>query len=683
MAENSAVPMIVLAPQQEIVEIVNSTMRNGGIAVRCHWIRELNDLGDALTQISAQMLVAVVGTGPDEMKTIATVRTQFARDLPLVFVREDVDEGGIATAMQLGARDVVTLKQRVRLYGVLARELEAHRFRTQLDVTIRSAHEYREQLKSFMAGSADAIAHVQEGIVVDANPAWVELFGYPEADALVGQPLMDAFETDTHAALKGALVATLQDKFTAHPLRANGVLSDGSTVPLEMEFSRAEFDGEPAVRVCIAAKRKESGDLNAQLSDALERDAASGFLQRRFLLEKLGQSLAGPIKAGVRELLCIGPDQFTKITEDIGPLLQEDFVAQFSSVLREHLQPNDLAGRHASGSFLVLLERGTSGDIESWSANLLRKISGSVFRAGDKSISCTASVGIALVDPRTADLQHAVRDAEDAFNVAQETGGNKIHVIDRLDEDTKQEQKDKIWAKLIKSALMENRFRLMQQPIASLLGEDRGMFDVLVRMVNEQGEEVLPSEFIPAAERHDLMKNIDRWVIAAAMTFCASRPVKRMFVRLSKDSVCDKSLLMWLTNQLKSTRVEPGRICIQVSEQIAAEYLSDTTQLATGLRQNGFKFALEHFGMGRDPKKLLAQLPADFMKVDGTLMQGLAVDANRQQLVRELVDQARAKNMATIAERVEDANTMAVLWQLGIEFIQGYFVNEPEQVVMG
>ncbi|MET0987718.1 MAG: EAL domain-containing protein [Steroidobacteraceae bacterium] len=683
MAENSAVPMIVLAPQQEVVEIINSTMRNGGIAVRCHWIRELNDLGDALTQISAQMFVAVVGAGPDEMKTIATVRTQFARDLPLVFVREEADENGIATAMQLGARDVVTLKQRVRLYAVLARELEAHRFRTQLDVTIRSAREDREQLKSFMAGSADAIAHVQEGIVVDANPAWVELFGFSEADALVGQPLMDAFETDTHAALKGALVATLQDKFTAHPLRANGLLSDGSTLPLEMEFSRAEFDGESAVRVCIAAKRKESGDLNAQLSDALERDAASGFLQRRFLLEKLGQSLAGPIKAGVRELLCIGPDQFTKVTEDIGPLLQEDFIAQFSAVLRDHLQPSDLAGRHASGCFLVLLERGTSGDIESWSANLLRKISGAVFRAGDKSTSCTASIGIALVDPRTADLLHAVRDAEDALAVAQETGGNKIHVIDRLDEDTKQEQKDNIWAKLIKSALMENRFRLMQQPIASLMGEDRGMFDVLVRMVNEQGEEVLPSEFIPAAERHDLMKNIDRWVIAAAMTFCASRPVKRMFVRLSKDSVCDKSLLMWLTNQLKSTRVEPGRICIQVSEQIAAEYLSDTTQLATGLRQNGFKFALEHFGTGRDPKKLLAQLPADFIKVDGTLMQGLAVDANRQQLVRELVDQARAKNMATIAERVEDANTMAVLWQLGIEFIQGYFVNEPEQVVMG
>jgi diguanylate cyclase (GGDEF)-like protein/PAS domain S-box-containing protein len=673
--------MIVLAAQQESVEIINSTMRNGGIAVRCNWVRELNELSDALTQIHAQMVVAFATT-PDEMKVIAQMREQLAKEVPLVFGREDIDENVIATALELGARDVVTLKQRTRLFGVLARELEAFRFRQELALTLRTAHEYREQLKQFMAGSADAIAHVQEGILVDVNPAWAELFGMSDADALIGTPLMDVFDAEAHAALKGALVATMQDKFTTHPLRANGLLSDGSTLPLQMEFSRVEFEGEPAVRICIAAKKKDK-DLSSQLSDALERDAATGFLQRRFFLEKLRESLATPIRAGVRELLLIGPDKFEKIAADIGPLVQEDFIAQFARVLSTQLQPNDLAGRYGTGTFMVLLERGTSGDIESWSANLLRQVAATVIRAGEKSTSCTASIGIALLDPRSPDLLHALRDAEEALHVAQETGGNKIHVVDRLDEDTKQEAKDKIWAKLIKAALMENRFRLMQQPIASLVGEDRGMFDVLVRMVNEQDEEVLPSEFMPAAERHDLMKNIDRWVLAAAMSFCASRPVKLLFVRLSKDSVKDKSLLAWLNNQLKALRVEPGRIAIQVSEQIAAEYLADTIELAQGLRQSGFKFALEHFGVGRDPRKLLSELPVDYIKVDGTLMQGLAVDTNRQQLVRELVDQARAKNTGTIAERVEDANTMAVLWQLGVEYIQGYFVNEPEQVVMG
>src|SRR5690606_9741671 len=138
------------------------------------------------------------------------------------------------------------------------------------------------------------------------------------------------------------------------------------------------------------------------------------------------------------------------------------------------------------------------------------------------------------------------------------------------------------------AALMENRFRLMQQPIASLLGEDRNMFDVMVRMVDAQGEELLPSEFMAAAERNDLMKNIDRWVIGASMTFCASRPVKQLFVRLSKDSVRDRSLLGWLGNQLKTARIEPQRIAFQVSEHVATEYLDDTAELAERLRKAGF-----------------------------------------------------------------------------------------------
>jgi EAL domain-containing protein (putative c-di-GMP-specific phosphodiesterase class I) len=230
---------------------------------------------------------------------------------------------------------------------------------------------------------------------------------------------------------------------------------------------------------------------------------------------------------------------------------------------------------------------------------------------------------------------------------------------------------------------MENRFRLMQQPIASLLGEDRSMFDVLVRMIDEQGQEVLPAEFLPIAERNDLMKHVDRWIVAAAMSFCASRPVEQLFVRLSRDSVRDKSLLPWLNNQLKATRIDPQRIAFSVAEQVATEHLADTTELAAGLRKIGFRFALEHFGTGRDPKRLLDHLPVNYIKVDGTLMQGISVDPTLQQRVRELVDQAKTKNVGTIAERVQDANTMAVLWQLGIEFIQGYFVNAPEEVVMG
>jgi multidomain signaling protein FimX len=675
--------MIVLTRHQDNVEAINSTLRNAGHAVRCNWIRELNDLGDALAQLQAHMLIAFVGPDPADTAKVMAVCRQFSARLPVLIARDQVDEEIIAQAMQQGARDVVTPMHPVRLQAVVTRELEAHRQERALNSTISSAHEYRQQLKSFMAGSADAIACIQEGIVVDVNPAWLDLYGYPNAEAIIGTPLMDAFDAEAHAAIKGALVACLQGKWPDHTLRAGGLLSDGSIVPLEMELSRTEFDGEPAVRLSIGAKKHDAGNLNEQLSDALERDAATGALQRRFFIERLKQALAQPIKAGVRQLVCVEPDKLAALCDDLGPLAVEDFVAQFAGLVTETRQSADLFGRFGDGALMLLMERGTPRDIETWANNLLRKVASQVFRVGDKQISCTCSAGIGTVDPRAPDVSTSLKDAIAARRSAEQAGGGRVQVIDRQDEDTRRVAADEIWVQQIRAALMENRFRLMQQPIASLLGEDRGMFDVLVRMVDDQGQELLPSEFIAAAERNDLMKNIDRWIIGAAMTFCASRPVKQLFVRLSQDSVRDKSLLPWLANQLKASRIDPRRIAFQVSEQAATEYLADTTELATGLRKAGFQFALEHFGTGRDPRRLLAHLPVDFIKVDGTLMQGLAVDQALQQRVRELVDQAKGKQVSTIAERVEDANTMAVLWQLGIEFIQGYFVNEPEQVVIG
>jgi PAS domain S-box-containing protein len=675
--------MIILTRQQDNVEAINSILRNAGHAVRCNWIRELSDLGDALAQIHAHMLIAFVGDDPADTDKLMSVCRQFGAEVPVLIARDLVDEDIIAATMQQGARDVVSLGHPARLCAVAIRELGAHRQARTLNSTIRAAHQYREQLKSFMAGSADAIAHVQEGIVVYANPAWLDLYGFPDAEGIVGTPLMDAFDPAAHAAIKGALVACLQGKWSDHALRASALLSDGSSVPLEMELSRAEFEGEPAVRLCIVANKRNAGDLNQQLSDALERDATSGALQRRFFVEHLQTALAQPIKAGVRQLLAIGPDKFDALAQEIGPLGVEEFIGQFANLLDEARQSGDLYGRFGDSTLMILMERGTPRDIETWANNLIRNLAAQVFRVGDRQIRCTCSIGIGATDPRIPEAGAALADAIEARRIAEHHGGGRVAAVDRQDEDTRQQASDETLARDIRAALMENRFRLMQQPIASLLGEDHAMFDVLVRMVDDQGQELLPSEFMAAARRNDLMKNIDRWIIGASMSFCASRGAKQLFVRLSEDSVRDKSLPQWLANQLKSNRIDPQRIVFQISEQTAAEYLVDATELATSLRHSGFLFALEHFGTGRDPHGLIAHLPLDFIKVDGTLMQGLATDQLLQQRVRDLVERAKAKQIATIAERVEDANTMAVLWQLGVEFIQGYFVNEPEQVVIG
>jgi len=674
--------MIVMTRSQDHVEAINSTLRKAGHPVHCTWLPDARDLGDALTQINPEMLIAFIDELGIDLGSLMRVKQQNAPEMPVLIVRPQVDEAAIAEVMRLGAQDLVTLGNRSRLQSVVGRELRAYRLERALSSTLSSAREYREQLQRFLDGSADAITHVQEGIIVDANRAWLELFGYSGDDALTGTPLMDLFEQETHAALKGALVACQQGKWTDHGLKVQALLSDGSTLPLVLSLSRADYEGEPATRISIPARREQEHDLELQLAEAVRNDATTGFLQQRHLTAAVFARCKHPMKGGVRQFAFVKPDRFIDIQGAIGVLASEDFMAQLAELLRTQLAGTDLCGRFSGNGFLVMLERGTARDVETWAENLVRRVSDHTFTFDQKNLSATITVGLGLLPAANPDVAAAITDAVSAAKRGRELGGNQMYAVDKADTDTRVQAYDKIWVKHIKSALMENRFRLVQQPIASLLGEDKGMFDVLVRMLDEQGNEVLPSEFIAAAERNDLMKNIDRWVIGASMSFAANRKASCIFVRISRDTILDKSVVGWLETQLRSLKIEPKRICIQVTEELATQYVRQTKEVSDQLRKLGFRFALEHFGTGRDPLKLLNDITMQFIKVDGSLMQGLSGNQLQQQRVKGLVEAAKRRGVETVAERVEDANTMAVLWQLGIEFIQGYFVHAPEDVTM-
>ncbi len=682
MADQGAVPMIVMTKSQDHVEAINSTLRKAGHPVHCTWLPDARDLGDALTQLNPEMLVAFTDEPGVDLPSIMKVKMQSAPEMPVLIVRENIDEAAIAEAMRVGAQDAVSLANRPRLQSVATRELRAYRLERALSTTLSSAREYREQLQHFLEGSADAITHVQEGIIVDANRAWLELFGYSGDEALTGTPLMDLFEMETHPALKGALVACLQGKWTDHALKVQALLSDGSNLPLELTLEKADYDSEPAIRISIPARNSKDADLESQLAEAVKNDASTRFLQQRYLVEALRERCAENMKGGVRQFAHVKPDRFGDIQYSIGVLASEEFMAQLAQLLRVQLTPTDICGRFGGNGFLILLERGTARDVETWAENLVRRVHEHTFNIDEKTLSATVTVGLGLLPTGKPDIASAVNDTINAVRRGRELGGNQMYVVDKADTDTRVQAYDKIWVKHIKAALMENRFRLVQQPIASLLGEDKGMFDVLIRMLDEQNNEVLPAEFIAAAERNDLMKNIDRWVIGASMSFAANRKAACIFVRISKDSVLDKSLSSWLDMQLKSLKIEPKRLCIQVTEDLATQYVKQTKELSEQLQKLGFRFAIEHFGTGRDPLRLLADIGMNFIKVDGSLMQGLSTNQLQQQRVKGLVEAAKRKSVETIAERVEDANTMAVLWQLGIEFIQGYFVNAPEDVTM-
>ncbi|HLY51678.1 MAG TPA: EAL domain-containing protein, partial [Steroidobacteraceae bacterium] len=577
-------------------------------------------------------------------------------------------------------RDLATLAHPARLQAVMMRELETFRARRTRDAALQAAQDARSQLDTVLERSNDAILQVQEGIIVDANPAWHELLGLEEG--IAGQPVMDLFEESSHPALRGALAACLQGRWSGdHTLRANALPADGSILPLEIALAVGEHDGEACVRLVVpSAPRAAPRAVEAQPAAAAAD--SYGLLTRRDLLQALAQRLATRPSGGMRCLAAIKLDKFASLERVIGVTASEEVVGEFVRLLRETVRPKELSGRLGGLLFLVLLERGNENDISAWSEQLLTRVQKHIMRVRDKAVSVTCTVGLSTVSPGRADLDAVVADALDACRKGSARGGNQSVTSDHADTESRVMSYDKVWVKHIKAALMENRFRLVQQPIASLRGEDPEMFDVLVRMIDTQGKEVLPSEFMAAASRNDLMKNIDRWVVGASLSFAAQKRPECLFVRLARETVKDETFLDWLDNHLRSSRAEPKHLCFQVTEESAATYLTQVKALAGALRERRFRFALESFGGGRDSLGMLEAVPLDFVKIDGAVIQGLAADPQLQQRVRALVEAAAKRSVQTIGERVEDANTMAVLWQLGVQYIQGYFVNQPEEVVL-
>jgi multidomain signaling protein FimX len=680
--EQSAVPLIVLSAARDPVEAINGMLRRAGEPAHCTWIPALRDLGDALTQINPELVVHVMAN-EQELEAVIAIRDQLAPTVPILALAQEADEAAIARALGLGARDLASLAHPDRLQAVMMRELETFRARRTLDAAMRAAQDARSQLDTVLERSNDAIIQVQEGIVTDANPAWLELFGVE--DGIAGQPVMDLFEESSHPALRGALAACIQGRWSGdHTLRANALPADGSILPVEIALAMGEHEGEPSVRLVVpSAPRAPAVQAEPRAAESAAGADPYGLLSRRELLQALGERLATRPSGGVRCLAVVKLDKFATLERVIGVTASEDVVAEFVRLFRETVRPKELNGRLGGMLFLVLLERGNENDINAWAEQLLSRVQKHVMRIRDKAVSVTCSIGLSTVSPGRAALDAVVADAIEACRKAGGRGGNQSVTSDHADTESRVMSYDKVWVKHIKAALMENRFRLVQQPIASLRGEDPNMFDVLVRMIDTQGKEVLPSEFMAAAARNDLMKNIDRWVVGASLSFAAQKKPECLFVRLSRETVKDDTFLDWLGNHLRSSRAEPGRLCFQVTEESAATYVTQVKALANALRERRFRFALETFGGGRDSLGMLDSLPLDFVKIDGAVIQGLAADPQLQQRVGALVEQAQKRSVQTIGERVEDANTMAVLWQLGVQFIQGYFVNQPEEVVLG
>ena len=298
---------------------------------------------------------------------------------------------------------------------------------------------------------------------------------------------------------------------------------------------------------------------------------------------------------------------------------------------------------------------------------------------GTLPVSTTASIGVVPFGHGDAHVDDVLAAADMAMYAAKEAGGNRSYVLDDEDEFVGEMQARLAWAHQIRRALDEDRFVLYWQPIIDLQTGLVTHREVLLRMVGDDGAIIPPGAFIDTAERFDLIQEIDRWVVLAAIRLLAQDDQwdGRIEVNLSGKSIGDPALPALIEQELLQSGVDPARLVFEITETAAIANMELARAFAERLKGVGCRFALDDFGAGFSSFYYLKHLPLDYLKIDGDFIRSLTSSDTDQLVVRSMVDIARGMGMKTIAEFVEDAETATMLRAMGVDYSQGYHHGRP------
>ena len=370
-------------------------------------------------------------------RELAAMRDQMAGTVPLIAVREQVDEDVIAADMAQGARDTVSLQQPGRLQAVIARELRAFR----LERTLHSARCARRRTIAASSKRSCSAPTMRSRRSRKASwwtrtRAWLELFGVAEATGLVGQPVMDLFEEATQAPLKAALTACLQGRWSNHTLKAGAVLGDGSVVPLELVLALGEYEGEPGVRLIVPAHKRDDRQLAHELESAVHSDPGTGTADAPASAGcAAGAAASSRSPAACATSPACAPTSSPRSSATSACSASEQFLIAFANIVRSLLGPHDIAGHFGGTSLLLLLERGNRATSRPGARTLIERVAKHVFtaarhRRAARDLHASASDG--LRSPSPTSMPPAL-DALDATARGRERGGNQVVAIDRAD----------------------------------------------------------------------------------------------------------------------------------------------------------------------------------------------------------------------------------------------------------
>ena len=425
--------------------------------------------------------------------------------------------------------------------------------------------------------------------------------------------------------------------------------------------------------------------LKRALSYQASHDALTGLINRREFDNRLHATvLTAQRGEGVHALLYVDLDQFKVVNDTCGHQAGDRLLRDVTGLLQSRVRAADTIARLGGDEFGVLLENCTVEQSTRIAESVRQAIRDFRFTWGATTLSVGASVGIVQISSDTESVANVMSAADIACYAAKDEGRNRIHLYE-ADGLSHPRHREMHWVARVTRAAEENRLELYFQPIRPVTVRPGPSFnELLVRLRDDDGRLVPPGEFIPAAERYNVMSVIDRWVVSRAIEFLTDwraqgKALPLLAVNLSGTSLNDQSFIDFVMHHVEDTALA-GALCFEITETAAVTNLSNVAFVMRELKTRGCKFSLDDFGTGLSSFMYLKSLPVDYLKIDGQFVRRIADDPVDRSMVEAVCKVGRTLGIETVAECVEVQSVLDELGRIGVDFAQGYFVAKPEPI---
>jgi diguanylate cyclase (GGDEF)-like protein/PAS domain S-box-containing protein len=530
-----------------------------------------------------------------------------------------------------------------------------------------------------------------QGQITWLNPMAEKMTGWTSSEGR-GRPLTHVFQIiheETRAPAETPLQACMsQERVVGLASKTLLIARDGSEIGIEdsaspMRNGKGDVLGMVLVFHDVTEQRRLAGEMNHRTT----HDSLTGLVNRPAFEMRLHMVLQNTeTSKSENALLYIDLDQFKIVNDSCGHAIGDQLLIQVAKLISDVVRTSDMVARIGGDEFAVLLEDCPLAQAQRSAQRICDRLEDFRFNHEDKRFRVGASIGLVPVDGRWATTAAVQQAADSSCYVAKEAGRNRVHMWSDSDAAMRARQGEMQWATRLEAALDENSFALFFQRIQPLRGPNERLHaEILLRLATADGSLVLPSLFMPAAERFNLASRIDRWVLREVIRRMQCKEFRdgtdKLGVNLSGHSVGDRAFHRWAMEALDEAGPEIcSKLCLEITETVAVSNPADAAVFIEQLRTLKVRVALDDFGAGASSFGYLNIMPVDILKIDGQFVRDLLVNPLHAVAVRCFIDVARVAGLKTVAEFVDDPDVLGMLRTMGVDFAQGYLIHRPESM---